>query len=238
MSFAKIGPLLDRDIWRFLLGGLALTVEAALAAIVLSVLAGTLLAMCRLSRIRLLSLAAAGYVETIRSLPVFLILIYVYFGIYRLAFELPTVAAIVLGLTIYHTAKNAEIIRAGIQSIAKGQIEAAQSQGMTYLQIMIHIVFPQAFRRMIPPLVSELILCLKNTSIGSVVGFNEILRRGTIVYQQYLNPIEMLLVVALIYWILCYGLSRVSRHFEAGAAQKAERRFITMQATLSTPAMH
>jgi ABC-type amino acid transport system permease subunit len=141
-------------------------------------------------------------------------MIYVYFGIYRLSFDLPSVGTVIFGLTIYHSAKNAEVIRAGIQSIPKGLWEAGYSQGMSYMQVLSRIVLPIAFRRIAPPLVSELIVCLKNTSIGSVVGLNELLRRGTIVYQQYLNPFETLIVVAILYWCLCFGLSLVSRRLE------------------------
>jgi His/Glu/Gln/Arg/opine family amino acid ABC transporter permease subunit len=217
MTYAKIAPLLDTDILRFLLGGLALTLEAAAIAMVLSVSIGTLLALCRISTIRPVSFAATAYIETVRSLPVFLIMIYVYFGIYRLSFDLPSVGTVVLGLTIYHSAKNAEVIRAGIQSIPKGLWEAGYSQGLSYVQVLRYVVMPIAFRRMAPPLVSELIVCLKNTSIGSVVGLSELLRRGTIVYQQYLNPFETLIAIAIVYWCLCYGLSLVSRRLEIKA---------------------
>lgn len=224
MALGNFGPFLDPDIWRFLLQGLALTIQTAVLAIAFSVVLGTLLALLRLSRILPLALPAAAYVETVRSLPSFLVLVYVFFGVYRLGLELPTMLAVVLGLTVYHGAKEAEVIRAGIQSIEKGQVEAARSLGLTYAQTMAAIVLPQAFRRMLPPLVSELILTIKNTSIGAVIGLNELLKRGIIIYQQYLNPIETLLVVALLYWVLCYGLSLVSRRLEAEAAQRAERR--------------
>lgn len=214
MISSRIASLLDPDIWRFLLGGLALTLEAALLAMILSVVLGTLLALCRLSTFKPVSVAAMAYIETIRSLPVFLIMIYAYFGIYRLSFELPSIGTVVLGLTIYHSAKNAEVIRAGIQSTPKGLWEAGYSQGFSHFQVLRYIVLPPAFRRMTAPLVGELIVCLKNTSIGSVVGLNELLRRGTIVYQQYLNPFETLVVVAAIYWCLCFGLSKLSRRLE------------------------
>jgi His/Glu/Gln/Arg/opine family amino acid ABC transporter permease subunit len=220
MNLARLAPFSDSDIWSFLLGGMALTLEAAALAMILSVLIGTLLALCRLSTFKPVSIAAVAYIETIRSLPVFLIMIYAYFGVYRLSFELPSVGTVVLGLTIYHSAKNAELIRAGIQSVPKGLWEAGYSQGLTHYQVLRYIVMPPAFRRMIPPLVGELIVCLKNTSIGSVVGLNEILRRGTIVYQQYLNPFETLVVVAVIYWCLCYGLSLLSRRLELSGGRR------------------
>jgi His/Glu/Gln/Arg/opine family amino acid ABC transporter permease subunit len=224
MLFGNFAPFLDPDIWRFLLEGLALTLQVAIAAILLSLLLGTVLALLRLSGLPPLAWPATAYVETVRSLPSFLVLVYVFFGVYRLGLELPTMLAVVLGLSVYHGAKEAEVVRAGILSIEKGQLEAARSLGLTYGQTLFEIVLPQAFRRMLPPLVSELILTIKNTSIGAVIGLNELLKRGIIIYQQYLNPIETLCVVAVLYWLLCYGLSLVSRQLEAEAAQRAERR--------------
>ncbi|HYC37037.1 MAG TPA: amino acid ABC transporter permease [Usitatibacter sp.] len=226
---ARLAPLLDADILRFLAGGLGLTLAVALGTIVLSLLGGTVLAIGRLSSFRPVSLAAAGYIETIRSLPSFLVLIYVYFAVYRAALDLGTLGAVVLGLTVYHSAKTAEVVRAGIQSIDRGQVEAARSLGLGFMQTLWSIVLPQAFRRMLPPLVSELILCIKNTSIGSIVGLNELLRRGTIVYQQYFNPIETLALIALVYWGLCFGLSVLARRLEATGAQQAERARLATQ---------
>ena len=220
---ARLAPLLDPDIIRFLIGGLGLTIAVAMGTIFFSLIGGTLLAICRLSHSRPLSLGAAAYVETIRSLPSFLVLIYVYFAVYRAAIDLGTVGAVVLGLTVYHSAKCAEVVRAGIQSIDRGQVEASSSLGLGFIQTLRSVVFPQAFRRMLPPLVSELILAIKNTSIGSIVGLNELLRRGTIVYQQYFNPIEALALIALIYWALCFGLSSLARRLEKSGAQQSDQ---------------
>jgi len=223
MELSRIQPLLDPAILRFLGGGLALTLTVATAAVILSLLGGTVLAICRLSRFRPVALAAAGYVEGIRSLPSFLVLIYVYFGAYRMSFDLGTVGSVILGLTVYHSAKLAEVVRAGIQSIDRGQVEAARSLGLGFMQTMWSVVLPQGFRRMLPPLVSELVLCIKNTSIGFVVGLNELLRRGTIVYQEYFNPIETLALIAIVYWAICFGLSSAARRLELSGAQRAER---------------
>jgi len=224
MDFAaRAAALFDPDILRFLAGGLGLTLVVAVGTIALSLVGGTLLALCRLSPWRPASLAAGVYVETLRSLPSFLVLTCVYFAVYRAKLDVGTIAAVMLGLTVYHSAKMAEVVRAGIQSIDKGQVEAARSLGLSFMQATSSIVLPQAFRRMLPPLVSELVLCIKNTSIGSIVGLNELLRRGTIVYQQYFNPIETLLLVALLYWAMCFGLSRIGRRLEMGGAERSER---------------
>ncbi|MCC7106308.1 MAG: amino acid ABC transporter permease [Chloroflexi bacterium] len=233
MSYEKLAPLLDTDIWRFLLGGLVVTVQVAILSIVISLVLGTVLAVCRLSPVRLLSWPARLYVEALRSLPPFLILVYVFFGTHRLGFELPTLIAVVLGLAAYHSAKAAEVVRAGILSIEKGQVEAARSLGLSNLETMFSVVFPQAFQRLLPPLVSELILIVKGTSIGSVLGLNELLKRAIITYQLYFNPLEMLFAVGIIYWTICFSLSRLGRRLETGGVQRAERRAAIAQQTMA-----
>lgn len=220
---AGLAPLLDLDIVRFLLGGLGLTIVAAIGTIALSLAGGLVLAVLRISPLWFLSYPAAAYVEVIRSLPSFLVLVCVYFATFRAGMELGTLLAVMLGLATYHSAKTAEIVRAGILSVDRGQVEAARSLGLSYLKTMRFVVLPQGIRRMVPPLVSEFVLCIKNTSIGSIVGLNELLRRGTIVYQQYFNPIETLLVLAVIYWAICFALSRLAQRLEADAASRAER---------------
>ncbi|MBI3967828.1 MAG: amino acid ABC transporter permease, partial [Chloroflexi bacterium] len=194
-SWEKWKPFLDPEILTFLLGGLWLTLQVAVASVILSIVFGTVLAMLRLAKLPPVAWPAMAYVETVRSLPSFLVLIYVFFGVNRLGFKLPPEAAVVVGLTAYSAAKVAEIVRAGIQSIEKGQIEASRSLGLSYLQTMRYVVLPQAFRRMVPPLVGELVIVIKNTSIGVAVGLNELLRRGQITYQEFLNPVETLVVV-------------------------------------------
>lgn len=219
----RLGALLDPAILGFLAGGLVLTLVVAVSTIVLSLAGGTVLAICRISTVRPVSLAAAAYVETIRSLPSFLVLVFVYFSLYRASLDIGPVVAVTLSLSVYHSAKTAEVVRAGILSIDKGQVEAARSLGLSFMQTMATVVLPQGLRRMLPPLVSELVLCIKNTSIGSIVGLNELLRRGTIVYQQSFNPMETLALIALVYWVLCFGLSSVARRLELSGAQQAER---------------
>lgn len=224
MDFAtRLDALLDPRILAFLAGGLGLTLVVAISTIVLSLVGGTILAICRLSTWKPLSFVAAAYVETVRSLPSFLVLVFVYFSLFRASLDVGPVLAVIVGLTVYHSAKTAEVVRAGILSIDKGQVEASRSLGMSFMQTMGSVVLPQGFRRMLPPLVGELILCIKNTSIGSIVGLNELLRRGTIVYQESFNPMETLALIALVYWLLCFGLSSLARRLELTGAQQAER---------------
>lgn len=213
---------LDPAIWVFLATGLQATLTIAVAAIVLSLILGTLLALARLSTFPAIRYPAAVYIETIRALPVLFIIFFTFFGGARgvtvfgrhLSITDPIVAAIV-ALTIYTAAINAEIVRAGILSIDRGQIEAARSLGMSYWQTMRFIVLPQALRRMVPPQVSQLITLIKDTSLAYVIGTLELLNRAKILYSGLeTGPIQALFVAALIYFIINYSLSLLSRRLE------------------------
>jgi putative glutamine transport system permease protein len=132
----------------------------------------------------------------------------------------------VLALTFYNSAVVAEIMRAGILSISKGIIEAARAIGLTYLQSMRYIGVPIALRRMSPGLVSQLITLYKDTSLASVISVFELLRRGRILFDTptYLNPtMEVLTVVAMMYFFPCYALSLVAQRLEKGPEARAVR---------------
>ena len=212
---------LDPEIWVFLLTGLQTTLTIAVVAIVLSLIFGTLLALARLSAFRALRWPAGLFVETIRALPVLFIIFFTFFGGargidlfgLRVTWADPVVAAI-LALTIYTSAVNAEIVRAGILSIERGQVEAARSLGLSYLQTMRHVVLPQALRRMVPPQVSQLITLIKDTSLAYILGAQELVGYGRSFFTFYSNLLETYIVLACIYFAICYSLSRVSRRLE------------------------
>jgi putative glutamine transport system permease protein len=199
--------LLDAALLRFLLGGLGLTLRVAAEAILLSTLLGTGLALLRLSSRPVLRLPALAYIEVVRSLPSFLVVVYAFFAAGRLGLELSVPTSVVVGLSLYAASLNAEIIRAGILSIERGQLEAAHASGLTPRQTFVHIVLPQAIRRMAPALASQFVTLTKSTSYGAVIGLHEILRRGVIIYSRYFNPVEVLAVIGFTYFLLCTGLS-------------------------------
>lgn len=122
----------------------------------------------------------------------------------------------ILGLSLYASALTAEIVRAGILSIERGQLEAARARGLSSSQIFIAVVAPQAARRMAPALASQFVTLTKSTSYGAVIGRHEFLRRGVIVDSRYFNPVEVLLVVGLVYFVLCTGLSSLVARLERG----------------------
>jgi His/Glu/Gln/Arg/opine family amino acid ABC transporter permease subunit len=207
-------PFAEPAIWSFLAGGLALTLQIALAAGALSLVGGVALALARLSAWRPLALIAGVYVEIARALPLFLIILYTFLAAPRLGVSLDPLPAAIVALTLYTSAVMAEIVRAGIASLARGQTDAARALGMSYIQTLRFVVLPQALRRMTPALVSQLITLTKDTSLASLIGVNELARRAGILYNTYFNPVETLLLVAGIYFALCASLGALSRRLE------------------------
>jgi putative glutamine transport system permease protein len=221
-------PFLDAEIWTFLLTGLQATITIVAAAIVLSLVFGTLVALARISRFPLLRWLCLIYIELVRGVPVLFLIFFTFFGGARgfnlfglqVSWQDPVVAAII-ALTVYTTAVNAEIIRAGILSIERGQLEAARALGLSYVQMMRLVVLPQALRRVVPPQVSQLITLIKDTSLAYVIGTQELLSRAKILYSGFeTGPIQALIVAALIYFSLNYSLSLLSRRLEAGPADR------------------
>src|SRR5262245_26477550 len=207
-------PFTDPAILGFLAAGLGLTLEIALVAGALSLVGGVLLALARLSPRRALALPAGVYVETMRALPLFLIMLYTFLAGPRLGLSLEPLPAAVVALTLYTSAVMAEIVRAGVRSLPRGQSDAARALGLSYPQTLRFVVLPQALRRMTPALVSQLITLTKDTSLASLIGVSELARRAGILYNTYFNPVETLLVVAGIYFAVCSSLSALSRRLE------------------------
>lgn len=234
---------LDPEIWVFLLTGLQVTLTIAVAAIILSLVFGTLLALARLNRFPLVHYPAVLYIEVIRALPVIMLIFFIFFGGargfalfgLRVSWEDPVMAATV-ALTVYTSAVNAEIVRAGILSIEKGQIEAARALGLGYVQMMRLIVLPQALRRMVPPQVSQLITLIKDTSLAFVIGTHELLNKAKILYSGFeTGPLQALIVAAVMYFIINFSLSLLSRRLEVRPAEEI-RAEIAAEAGTTAPA--
>ncbi len=211
-------PFLEPAIWQFIWTGLQITLSMAAIAIIGSLALGLFLALCRMSRLPFLRYPAVVFVETVRALPVLLLIFFIFFGAARAGLGLSPFGAGTLALTLYTGAINAEIMRAGITSIGRGQWEAARSLGLDYRQTLSYIVFPQAARRVVPPQVSQIITLIKDTSLAAVIGVGELTRRGQLIYQSEVNPLQSLFVCACIYFLINYSLSLVSRRWEVDAA--------------------
>src|SRR5256712_8394778 len=217
------GLFADPAIWRFFGEGLIQPLGLSFVSIVLSFVVVLLFALGRLARARWIRWPSVACIESIRALPVLLLI--VYFGIkgsslfrpiFGADFELPRFWAGVLGLSMYTSAVLAEIIRAGILSLPRGQTEASRALGLSYPQSMRFVVLPQALRLMVPAMMGQLTTVIKDTSLVGTIGVFELLRQGRTIYTQFFNPIEVLLFVSLVYFVVCFALSQASRRLEVG----------------------
>ena len=207
-------PLFDSRVARFLLVGALNTLKAALAAMVGAASLGLVLALGRLSRSTAVRWVAGAWVQFFRGFPLLLLLLFFAFGLPRYGIDIPLLWTLVLALSLYNGAVLGEIFRAGILSLDRGQSEAAYAIGLGYWQAMALVIVPQALRRMIPAIVSQLITLLKDTSLGFFVQFEELLRRGQLAGQDFGNTLQSLVVVAAMYIAVNFALSRVARRLE------------------------
>lgn len=207
-------PFTREAVLRFLLGGLANTVKAAAVAMVLAIVVGTLLALVRLSRRAPLRWLAAAWIEFFRGVPLILLILFTGLGLPKYGFDLPVYWYLVLALVAYNGAVFGEIFRAGILSLDRGQSEAASAVGLTYAQSMAFVIVPQAARRMVPAIVSQSVTLLKDTSLGFVIVYEELLRRGRVNGEFFANPLQSLAVVAVMYIAVNFALSRLARRLE------------------------
>jgi glutamate transport system permease protein len=220
LDSAKWKPFTQWAVIKFLLVGLRVTVQLALVSMVGAMAVGAVMALARLARTRLVRLVAAAYVEFFRGVPLVLLIFFSALGLPRYGVHFSLFWYVALGLIIYNSAVLAEIFRAGILSLDRGQTEAAYSLGMGYWQAMLLVVIPQAARRMIPAIVSQLVTLLKDTSLGSAIAFEELLRRGQINGEFFQNRLQSLVVVALIYIVVNFALSRLARRLEVRQRRK------------------
>jgi polar amino acid transport system permease protein len=160
------------------------------------------------------------YVETFRCTPLLVQIVWFYFALpIILHVELPAWFAAGLGLTLYMGSFSTEIVRGGIISIDRGQWQAARALGMTYGELMRHIILPQAIRRMVPPFVNQSVTQLKNTSLLYVVAVPDLMYTGSIVVADTFRPLEVYTSVAAMYFVMLYPLTRLAKRLEAGIDQ-------------------
>lgn len=201
LDAAKWSPFGQWPIWKYLLVGLRGTVQAAALVAVLGAASGLLLALGRLSPVRPVRWLATAYIEIARTLPVLLLIYVTLFALPAYGLNLPLLWKLVLPLTVANAAAFAEIFRAGILSMPRGQNEAALSLGMTRAQSMRLVVLPQALRAVAPSLVSQLVSLLKDTSLGYIVAFTELLFRAQVLASYNHLLVQTYLVVTLVYLV-------------------------------------
>lgn len=199
----------------FLAGGLKFTVLLSLTAIVISMLVGLLVALPGLSNNRWLRGLNRAYVEVVRAPPVLVLIIWVYYGLpVLLGVQISVFWAGVVALAFSDSAFEAEIFRAGIQSIDRGQLEASDSLGLGYFDRMRYIVLPQALRRILPPLGNQFVYMLKMSSLVSIIGIEELTRRANELVTSQYRPLEIYTVLVLEYMVLILAVSTVVRWLE------------------------
>ena len=222
--------------------GALITLQLTAASILLGLIGGSLVGIARLSSSKLVSLLARFYVDFFRGTPLLVQLFMIYFGLpsliqsLGLPLQLNQWTAAIAALSLNSAAYIAEIVRAGIQSIELGQKEASQSLGLGTVQTMRYVVFPQAFRRMIPPLGNEFISMLKDTSLVAVIGFEELFRRGQLIVAQNFRSFEIYTAVALVYLVLTLISSQLFSALERSMnpAERTKRTRTSSVGTLSS----
>ena len=215
LDAAKWTPLADAAVLRFLLLGLVNTLKAALTAMVLALGLGLLLALGRLSRNWVTRNLTGAQVEFFRAVPLLLLILFAGLGLPRYGIRWGPFWFLVAALVAYNSAVLAEIFRAGILSLDRGQREAASAIGLSYWQSMMLVQVPQAVRRMVPSIVAQLVTLLKDSSLGFVITFDELLRRGRSTGEFFHNPLQTLVVVALMFMIVNFTLGRVAAWLES-----------------------
>ena len=218
LTAAKWKPFLTADLWRtYVLPGIAGTLTAAALSIALALILGLALGVGRLSPTAAIRRPCAVIVEFFRAVPVLIMMIFAYF-LYAFYDTFPpkylALAGVVTGLTLYNGAVIAEIVRAGVAALPRGQQEAADALGLSWSQTMRAVLLPQAVTSMLPVLVSQLVVVLKDTAIGYQITFVEMVRQGTVIGSSYSNYLPALIVIAALMISVNFALSAVATRLE------------------------
>ena len=203
----------------FIRDGLLFSLKLTLIAMTGGIILGTLLAMARLSSIRPLAVAATWYVNIMRSIPLLMVILW-FFLVMPLVTGRPIGAetSAIITFTVFEAAYYSEIMRAGIQSIPKGQVFAGSALGMTYGQSMRYVILPQAFRNMLPILLTQTIILFQDTSLVYAIGAKDLLKAAEIAGKNYNRPVEMYVFAAVLYFAICFSLSFAVRRLQARIA--------------------
>jgi len=199
----------------FVLKGLIFSVQLTVIAMLGGIALGTLIALMRLSGKQWLVLPAAAYVNTLRSIPLVMVILW-FFLLIPLVIGRPlgTEFSAIITFTVFEAAYYSEIMRAGIQSVPKGQVYAGYAVGMTYAQCMKLIVLPQAFRNMLPVLLTQTVILFQDTSLVYAIGAYDLLKGFEVAGKNFNRPVETYLVAAVVYFIICFSLSMLVRRLQ------------------------
>jgi His/Glu/Gln/Arg/opine family amino acid ABC transporter permease subunit len=191
------------------------TLRLAIPAIALGFLLGIFIGLARLAQSRWIRVPATIYVEFFRGVPLVMVIFWIWFVIPQLLrLPIPEYGVALTAFVIFEAAYFGEIVRAGVQSVPRGQVEAATALGMTGTQSMTWVVLPQALRNMVPALVTQMIVLFKDTSLASIIGYLDLTKAAQIVNNREIRPFELYLFIAVVYWICTYSMSVFARRFE------------------------
>lgn len=195
--------------------GLKVTVQISFVAVFIGVIVGLMMALLRLSSVKILTWIANIYIQIIRGTPVLVQLFIIYYATYPLfGFNIPPYIAAIVTFGLNSSAYVAEIIRAGIQAVDYGQMEAGRSLGMPHGTVMRYIIIPQAIKNILPALGNEFVVLLKETSVVSIIGTADLVRQADVIKAATYSSFEPYIIIAIIYIILVLGLSSVMDRVE------------------------
>ncbi len=198
------------------LGGVALTLYLAVTSCVLSFIGGLILGLLSISRNRVVRYATLAVINAVRGIPLLMVIFWMYFLVPSLlGHPVPESRTVITALTLFTSAYMAEIVRAGIEGIPRGQMEAALSTGLHHWQAMIYVVLPQGLRNMVPSFVNQFVSLIKDTSLAYIVGVSELTHVATQVNNRsMIYPTEIFLFVAAVYFVICFVFTSLSRWLE------------------------
>lgn len=209
LDFSVVGESLP-----LLMRGALITVEVTFLALILGTTLGLLAGLAKLSHYNALRYLAGGYVSVFRGTPLLVQLFIWYFGLPEIGIQPSPMMAAVIGLGLYSGSYQTEIVRGAIQSVEKGQMEAARSLGLSYFKAMRFVVFPQAFLRMLPPLGNEFVALTKNSSLVSLVTLQEVVLTADMIISRTFRALELYLAVAAIYYVITSVISLLTQYAE------------------------
>ncbi|WP_320034491.1 amino acid ABC transporter permease [Halarcobacter sp.] len=199
----------------FLLEASWLTIYLSFVSFVIALFIGVIIGTLRSLKINyFFKLLISSYIEIFRGTPLLIQLFFIYYGLPQIGITMSSHQAAIIGLSLNFGAYMAEIVRAGIQAIPKGQYEAADSLGLSKIQMFIHIIYPQAFKIVLPPLTNTYASILKDSSLVSVLSITELTRAGQLIYVRTYEPFEIYLTLGVFYFVMTYTIAVFSKYLE------------------------
>jgi polar amino acid transport system permease protein len=201
------------------LGGVGLTLYLAVVSCIFSFFGGLILGVLSISRFSLVRYPALAFINLVRGMPLLMVIFWMYFLMPALFGKVAENNTVIMALTLFTSAYMSRIVVAGIEGIPKGQTEAALSTGLSHWQVMLYIVLPQGLRNMIPSFVNQFVSLIKDTSLAFIVGVSELTHVATQINNRTMSfPTEIFMFIALVYFILCYAFTSLSRWLEGRLA--------------------